>query len=1320
MADWFSRHFTSSLWTVGLRIINPLWCQSLSMDVSPEMDAYFSSLKEQLNETIAIAEKARAQGIDPKTTVEIPVASDLADRVEALLGYTGVAARLRELGEQMSREEVALKIGDAFIAKEFGETTTQEILDHAIRTSMALLTEGVVAAPTEGIAKIGIGKNDDGTEYLKIYYAGPIRSAGGTAQALSVLVGDYVRKGLGLSRYNPRNDEVERYVEEIKRYNSIVSLQYLPPDDDLRFIIRNCPVCIEGEPTERVEVSGYRNLERIETNVVRGGMALVVAEGMGLKAPKIQKTVAKVHLEGWDWLDTLIKGASSAKSDDDDEEGGPRIKPKYKYIADLIGGRPVFSYPMRKGGFRLRLGRSRNTGFAAAGFHPATLHILDNFLAVGTQMKVERPGKAAGVAPVDTIEGPTVKLTNGDVLRVDNTEEALRLMPRIDEILDVGEMLVSYGEFLENNHILIPPSYCEEWWQLEGGTHTPRDETEALEMAVNGPAPLHPAWTWLWDDISTDEITRLTRLVSEHGTFENGVLTLANEPEIKALLEEILLPHVVRDGAIQIDQPLTFLACLGLGNTLKCHDGWTTDLPEESLAFVSHLAGFTVRSKAGTRIGGRMGRPGKSKPREMRPPPHALFPVGEEGGSRRSIQEVLKAPAHGNRSGGVVTATVGNRRCPVCRAETYKNICECGAHTEPIFTCKQCHREITEAVCPACGAEPVCEKVVTLQVKEEYQKALANLGMRESEVKLLKGVKGLISREKPIEPMEKGILRAMHDIFVFKDGTSRYDMIDLPLTHFRPDEIAVSVERLHELGYLHDIDGAPLEHEDQVLELKCQDILVSEDCGNWLVKVAQFVDETLEKVYSLPSYYNVEKREELVGQLLMGLAPHTSAGVLCRLLGFSKAHVGYAHPYFHAAKRRNCFHGDSEIDVYDGTAWQKLSLRKFVTENFDLSRPELDRVGTYWSDPVQPYYVHSISVNGTIRLRRVTAVSVHRAPDTLIRFETKRGKHLIVTPDHAMLVADFAYQRKIRANELKIGDFVPTGDGELMIVDEIVGREIIKSTEEYVYCLTVAEDHTLAVNGIFAGQCDGDEDCVMLLLDGLLNFSKAFLPQTRGGSMDAPLVLTSRIDPMEIDGECHNVDACSSYPLELYEAACNYAHPKELSKIIDHVGLRLGTPGQYEGIRYTHETHDISAGPLESTYTVLTTMLEKLEAELALAKKIRAVDEDDVADRVLNTHFIRDLMGNLNAFSKQKLRCTKCNSKYRRMPMGGKCTKCGNKVIQTVHEGSVKKYLEMSLNICEQYEVSEYTKQRVEVLNMAILSTFGEPPEKQMGLADFM
>lgn len=1288
------------------------------MHASPEMEAYFAGLEAKLKDAIGVANEARAKGIDPRTAVEIPVANDLADRVEALLGYTGVAARLRELAETMPREEVALKIGDDFIAHMFGDTTREETLDHAIRTSMALLTEGVVAAPTEGIAKVGIGKNDDGTDYLKIYYAGPIRSAGGTAQALSVLVGDYVRRGLGMAAYIPRKEEVERYVEEIKKYNSQVSLQYLPTDDELRVIIRNCPVCVEGEPTERVEVSGYRNLERIETNTVRGGMALVVAEGLALKAPKIKKTVDKVRMEGWDWLDIIISGASKSKDDDDDgEEKKPGVKPKDKYIRDLIAGRPVFSYPMRAGGFRLRYGRSRNTGFAAAGFNPATLHLLGNFLAVGTQMKVERPGKAAGVVPVDSIEGPTVKLTDGSVLRIDDAETAVRLMNKVEEILDVGEMLVSYGEFLENNHPLIPPTYCEEWWRLDGGTHTPADETEAIEMACAG-GYLHPAYTHTWDDLTAAEIRALAEWVAAAGKITTDGLTLPADAPEKRHLEILLVPHTVTDRTILISAPKVLCACLGLTADLKKRSEWESAPDGDGLSLAMHLSGLQMRSRAGIRIGGRMGRPGKSKAREMRPPPHAIFPVGDEGGSRRSFQEASKGK--GNRD-GTIHADVGRRRCPSCGQETYKCICsECGTHTEAVFTCPRCARDLKgETTCPVCGAEGVCLQKEEINVKEEYAHALAALGMRPNEVELLKGVRGLISKERTVEPIEKGILRAKNGLYVFKDGTLRYDMIDLPLTHIRPNEISVSVERLVELGYPRDIDGVPLTSPEQVLELRAQDILVSEDCAGWLLRVAKFIDEMLEKLYGMPPYYNAKTREDIVGQLVMGLAPHTSAGVLARVIGVSKAPVGYAHPYFHAAKRRNCFAADTMIDVYDGAEWRSLPIGHFVVENFDLDRPGLDQVGTYYSDPKAAFWVHALDTGGMIHLRRVTSVSVHRAPEHLIRFTTSRGKHVTVTADHAMLVSDFAYQRKIRAVELKEGDCVPVFEGQMMITDTIQAKEYVRNFGEYVYCLTVAEDHTLAANGIFTGQCDGDEDCVMLLMDGLVNFSRSFLPETRGGSMDAPLVLTTKLDPTEVDGESHNVDACRSYPIELYEAALQYRHPKELSKIIDHLENRLGTPGQYEGVGFTHDTSNISAGPLLSTYTTLTTMSEKLEAEFELGRIIRAVDEDDVAERVLKTHFIPDMQGNLNAFSRQKLRCPTCNTKYRRMPMAGKC-RCGGKIIQTVHEGSVKKYIDMSRKICTDYDISEYTRQRIEMLDMYLLSTFGEEKEIQLGLADFM
>jgi DNA polymerase II large subunit len=241
----------------------------------------------------------------------------------------------------------------------------------------------------------------------------------------------------------------------------------------------------------------------------------------------------------------------------------------------------------------------------------------------------------------------------------------------------------------------------------------------------------------------------------------------------------------------------------------------------------------------------------------------------------------------------------------------------------------------------------------------------------------------------------------------------------------------------------------------------------------------------------------------------------------------------------------------------------------------------------------------------------------------------------------------------------------------------------------------------------------------MLLLDGLINFSRSFLPETRGGSMDAPLVLTGRIDPNEIDKESHNIDVCSYYPLEVYLASLTYTPAKDVESCVDLGGRRIIKKKQVEGFSFTHDTTDISAGPRDTMYTQLKSMSDKLNSELELAKMIAAVDADDVAERVLKTHFIRDLQGNLNAFSRQKFRCTKCSTSYRRMPLSGKC-RCGSLVIPTVHEGSVKKYLSMSRAVCTEYDISEYTRQRVEVIDMNILSTFGQAKVTQMGLEDFM
>jgi DNA polymerase II large subunit len=1140
---------------------------------------YFEMLQRGLDGALDVAKAARSRGLDPTMDVEVPLAVDLAERVEKLIGIPGIAARIREMeAEGLSREEAALAIGLDFAQGRLGKGSSKiESVESAIRTSVALLTEGVVAAPIEGIARVDLGKNDDGTEYLKVYYAGPIRSAGGTAQALSVLVADYVRRAVGIAPWKPRPEEVERYVEEIGVYKRVAGLQYSPSDDEIRTIVRNCPICIEGEPTEEEEVTGYRDLPRIETNRVRGGIALVSAEGIALKRPKLKKHVSKLQISGWEWLDTLADGK---------KEGGDATP---KFLRDLIAGRPVFSHPSRPGGFRLRYGRARNTGLAAAGINPASMLLLGEFMAAGTQIKVEQPGKAAAVSPVSSIEGPTVRLLSGDVVRFDSDLDILDWMPisskdpqaiqaalkaHVSKILDLGEILISFGEFLENNRSLAPASYVFEWWAEElskaGGDPKGKEKIggeEAVAIAKKFGVPLHPAHTYLWHDLTLSEYRRLAQLALSEGRIESGRLLLPLQA--KDDLESILMLHKVRGGKIVVEDPLPFLLCLGLepdietahevgvGSGLREMATSKAELEElekvegcSALDGVNIVSGITVRARAPSRIGARMGRPEKSDKRLMRPPPHVLFPAGEEGGKSRSIQEAARHST-GN-STGIINAEIERRVCKSCKKEGFSFRCECGGYCEKKRACSICGIQADEK-CPKCGRETTAAASMRIDIKSLYHRALENLGEREPGA--LKGVLGLSSRDKTPEPIEKGILRAKHGINIFKDGTVRYDLTDLPLTHFRPDEIGTSPERLQELGYSVDMNGLPLTKPDQVCELRVQDIILAKDAGDYLLKVAQFIDDLLERFYNLPPYYRAESPSDLIGTLMVGLAPHTSAGVLCRLIGYSPASAGFGHPFFHAAKRRNC---------------------------------------------------------------------------------------------------------------------------------------------------------------------DGDEDCVMLLMDALLNFSMSYLPKKRGGKMDACLVMTTVLNPVEVDKEAHNLDLTAVYPLEFYLATLKGANPKELEPLFDLVSKRLGSDAQYTGFKFSHDTKDIAAGPKNSAYKTLETMIDKMDAQLELARLIRAVDEQDVAERVINSHFLPDLIGNLHAFSKQKVRCVKCGEKYRRPPLKETCPKCGGRIILTVHEGSVRKYLDVSIKVAEEYGVSSYTKQRLQLLKIEIDSLFKNDRSKQTGLADFM
>ncbi|MGQ4556560.1 DNA-directed DNA polymerase II large subunit [Halobellus sp. GM3] len=1402
---------------------------------------YFERIESRLDEAFDRAERAKGMGFDPEPEVEIPVAKDMADRVENILEIPGVAERVRELEGQMSREEAALELVTDFVEGTVGDFEGRAgKVEGAVRTAVALLTEGVVAAPIEGIDRVEILENDDGTEFVNVYYAGPIRSAGGTAQALSVLVADYARSLLGIEEYGARSDEIERYAEEVALYDRETGLQYSPKDKETRFIAEHMPIMLDGEATGDEEVSGFRDLERVDTNSARGGMCLVLAEGIALKAPKIQRYTRGLDEVDWPWLQDLIDGtigeseesaeggesdgseedsAEDADHDDDegepegtDEEGDavsagpPRLGPSKKYLRDLIAGRPVFGHPSAGGGFRLRYGRSRNHGFATAGVHPATMHLVDDFLATGTQIKTERPGKAAGVIPVDTIEGPTVRLANGDVRRIDDPEEALEIRNGVEKILDLGEYLVNFGEFVENNHPLAPASYVYEWWIQEfeaagAPVQALGDDpavdlehptpTEAYEWATAYDCPLHPEYTYLWHDISVEQFADLAdavesgRVVAAEadggvagtdrpdgdgsrarspagggaGGGRTDVLELPCADATATALERLLVEHTQREETIRVPEWRLLVRSLGfevgddrrsLERTWEVEDlssaarEW--DGGENAVGAVTEVAPFEIRERAPTRVGNRMGRPEKSESRDLSPAVHTLFPIGEAGGSQRDVGEAARLRDEQGRR-GVVDVRVGDRACPECEEHTYRTTCpNCGGHTEPYYECEECGRvvepdEAGRVHCDRCDRDVESPDWFSIDVGEEYRRALEAVGEREAAYDILKGVKGLTSADKTPEPMGKGILRAKNGVTSFKDGTVRYDMTDLPVTAVRPAELDVTAADFRELGYETDIDGDPLEFDDQLVELKVQDIVLSDGAAAHMLKTADFVDDLLEQFYGLPPFYEVEERQDLVGELVFGMAPHTSAAVVGRVVGFTSAAVGYAHPYFHAAKRRNCFHPETKVWYRDeADEWHHEPIRDLVEPR--LGDPEEDDFGTLVQALDGDLFVPSVTDDGEEVLRRVEAVSKHVAPDHLIRVETEGGRAITVTPDHRLCRWNGGVE-KVRATELTPDDRLsipvnPPLDVEIPVpqtresmsnrihadggaaTDAVANVEYVESDVDHTYCLTVEDTHTLVANDLFVGQCDGDEDCVMLLMDGLLNFSKQYLPDKRGGQMDAPLVMSSRIDPSEIDDEAHNMDIVRQYPKAFYEATLDLTDPDDVEDLIQLGEDTLGTDEEYRGFDHTHDTSDIALGPDLSAYKTLDSMMDKMDAQLALSRKLRAVDETDVAERVIEYHFLPDLIGNLRAFARQETRCLDCGEKYRRMPLTGDCRECGGRVNLTVHRGSVNKYMDTAIHVAEEFGCREYTKQRLEVLEKSLESVFENDKNKQSGFADFM
>ncbi len=1668
----------------------------MTIAASKEIHDYFDRIKSEVDHNYEIANKVRKKGHDPEEKVDIPLAKNMAERVTGLISIAApqlleeeinkkVTSRIQELEKEYSLLDwrVALKIAEEVAKEKFCKFEDKiEAMEIGIRMGFAYLTLGIVSAPLEGFTGLKIKKRKDGKEYFALKYAGPVRGAGGTGAAVSSVIGDYVRVKMGYEKYDPDEKEINRFASEIHDYHDrVTNLQYHPSDDEIKFLAKNMPVEIDGDPTEKFEVSNYKDLPRIETNRIRGGFCLVFAEGISQKSPKMWKRLSKwgkdFGLE-WDFLEEFldiqkkVKAAAggSKKKDKLTEE---KIKPNYTYISDLVAGRPILTHPLASGGFRLRYGRTRVSGFTSAGLHPATQYLLNKYIAIGTQLKMERPTKGASVSVCDTIEGPIVKLKDQTVLQINTISKAKELNKEVEEILFLGDILFDYGDFSEFGHVLVPSGYCPEWWVLElekeiinlfgsldleklsgkinmdleklqklfssPTTEFPTIE-EAIKISQEIKIPLHPKYTYHWKLSKKQDLLILREWLIQ-GNFKKDqeknqdiflkiILPLNEQTKIaKNILENIGLPHKVinKENVVIGTKESTVLSnCFNFNNKedlknidLNKYEG------DNALDIINQISRIKLRDKSGTFIGARMGRPEKAKMRKMTGSPHAMFPVGQEGDRLRCFQSALQV--------GKVRADFPLFYCFKCQKETIYSLCEvCKNKTTQRYFCRFCG-DLEKDSCKHGKAQKY--KTQDLDIKYYFNNALKKLEMR-TFPDLIKGVRGTSNKDHLPENLTKGILRAKHNIYVNKDSTTRYDCTEQPITHFKPKEIHTSVEKLKELGYQKDISGKELTDKNQVLELFPQDIILpgydslEGSAPQVLFQVANFIDELLIKLYESEPFYNLKSKEDIIGQLVVGLAPHTSAGLIGRIIGFSLTQSLLAHPMYHAGLRRDCLIYDHFVPIFDGQSWKNVKIGDFV-ESFN-PKEKVDNFGTL-GVKVKDYFTLSYNQEK----RKIEQAQIKEAtkhlPRKTIKLYVENGREIETTLDHIFYVKEKEKIIEKKANQLENNDllvipnnfgciaakkikeiFIPefylgknlmvsgvndilkkkinsnrllfckrynlkssdlknylfrknwpativkkilkkvpkntqvsikrdnvkipsmikfnkevlwliglyiaegfsrrnlskkgyyqvsfaatekfirekieficqrhfnltpsrktnialiyssklfylfftaifncgsiarekripcqllnlelnkikyllqgyfdgdgsTDKGELRVTCDTVSNQLVedlyfvlsrygiyfrkyktsrqpgKPIQEFyhkkgreipyfavtkltipsnycsifaeeigfslprkqkillsnikkrkirgtkvsydnkftylkinsikriqnkktTYCLNVDRNHNFIANNFLVHNCDGDEAAVMLLMDALINFSRQYLPESRGAkTMDAPLVITAILNPSEIDDQVHGLGVVWKYPLELYEAALEYKNPWDIK--IEQLGNRLEKPSQYQDIGFTHKVDNFNQGIQCSAYKTLPTMEEKLNGQMEIANKVRAVDKEDVAKLVIEKHFLKDIRGNLRKFSTQQFRCVKCNEKYRRPPLSNKCTKCNHKLLFTITEGSVIKYLAHSLRLAEEYDFSPYLKQSLEIVQENVYLIFGKEKDKQVGLSGFI
>ena len=893
---------------------------------SPGAESYFKtnifceSVLDQYDKEVAYFRTLKKDSLDDSEKELSLISNTMARKVATLLELPEIEQEINQLLPQPCRETLLTNLIEVILKKDW---SVEEKYEFSLRVCLGVLTEGVVTAPLDGLVSAKIDTTDN---FPRLVFAGPIRAVGGTNLIYTLVLAEYLRKKLNLKKYVPTQQEIERTIVQIQQCIRKHPTQTRPSAEELQHIIKSCSIMIDGVETEIEEVPIHKKLPRIDKPRLRGSLALIFVEGFIIRGRKVLSVLDHYGLDQWSlWIKELINISKNYRKE------GQRSTTDAKH--SLTMGRPLISVNNSLCGLRLKIGRSPTVGLAGSNVTKELIDLI-KFINVGSQLVINCPGKAT------TITGISEDLSKPIVQYKDNTIGYYEVgkYDQVKEILDLGQILICTGDFIEYNKVLPARDYCHSCWSSDTKNLVdPKELSEEQHLSLHLKYPgvkLYPYYALMIDALTfreyldlrariknndyslTPEIELILKKLNLLGSYENSMFT----PKFRKVFEHYLL----------LDQDITLNDYYEVLELESEKNEVGSNLTKYLNYVLRNNNKIQIPEKGYGTIYARVGRCEAVHISKVKPRPFNALVNYKSTIKLDSFWAAIEKLPYGFSSFNL-------RYCQKCNLETEKRSClNCKSNTAYVFFCKTCNIYCPNTLRNAKAHDSHSIRKY-INKKINYEEEVEFLKSKKLEVSPLKEVikkypikpvteTGVLS----YEPLIKGYLRSKRGLFATKDGTIRTTFCNATATHFTPALINTSVETLKTLGYKVDVDGKPLTQENQILPLKFNDAIISYATAEWLLKITKFIDELIVYYYNGPLYYNCKEPSDLIGILTQMLSPHTSNAVLGRVIGFTKNYCVYTHPMAVSCRRRDV---DGDIDaIYLASDMIFNCSKKFIPE----------------------------------------------------------------------------------------------------------------------------------------------------------------------------------------------------------------------------------------------------------------------------------------------------------------------------------------------------------------------------------------------------